>query len=138
MSSKSPDPMDVFVGGRVRLARVMACMSQETLAEALKLSFQQVQKYEKGANRIGASRLAQIAKALNRPVSWFFDEQDAKAGEEQGLMQRMLVAPGGLKLAEAYIAIEKNTVRHAVVAVVESIAGSETLERVRAMTRPAA
>src|SRR5205807_10013477 len=70
---KAPNPVDKHVGSRVRLRRMMLSMSQEKLGDALGLTFQQVQKYEKGANRIGASRLQQISHSLQVPVSFFFE-----------------------------------------------------------------
>src|SRR5919197_1197749 len=73
MVKKAPNPIDKHVGSRVRLRRVMLGMSQEKLGDALDLTFQQVQKYEKGANRIGASRLQQISHVLQVPVSFFFE-----------------------------------------------------------------
>ena len=66
-----PAAADVHVGQRVRMARVQGGVSQEKLGDAIGLTFQQVQKYEKGTNRIGSSRLVQIAEALGKPVSWF-------------------------------------------------------------------
>jgi transcriptional regulator with XRE-family HTH domain len=71
MAKKSPNPVDRHVGARLRMRRMMLPMSQEKLGEALGLTFQQVQKYEKGANRIGASRLQQISQILQVPVSFF-------------------------------------------------------------------
>ena len=73
MIKKVPNPIDKHVGSRVRMRRMLAGVSQEKLGEALGLTFQQVQKYEKGSNRISASRLQQIAKMLDVPVSFFFD-----------------------------------------------------------------
>ena len=73
IAKKAPNPTDKHVGARVRMRRMMLSMSQEKLGDALGLTFQQVQKYEKGANRIGASRLQQIAHILQVPVSFFFD-----------------------------------------------------------------
>ena len=69
---KDPDPVDKYVGGRVRAARLTLRMSQEKLGEGLGVSFQQVQKYEKGTNRISASRMTKIANLLQREVAWFF------------------------------------------------------------------
>lgn len=74
MAGKKPNPIDAHVGSRVRLRRMLMGMSQERLGESMGLTFQQVQKYEKGANRIGASRLHHIAKILDVPVGYFFDE----------------------------------------------------------------
>lgn len=71
-----PNPTDVHVGGRVRLRRTLLGMSQERLGDALGLTFQQVQKYERGANRIGASRLFDLSRVLDVPVSYFFEEMD--------------------------------------------------------------
>src|SRR3546814_19541489 len=70
----SPNPVDVHVGGRVRLRRTLLGLSQEKLGEALGLTFQQVQKYERGANRIGASRMFDLSRVLDVPVSFFFDD----------------------------------------------------------------
>ena len=74
MVKKNPNPVDVHVGGRVRMRRILIGLSQEKLGEQLGLTFQQVQKYEKGSNRISASRLWQMAKILGVPVSFFFDD----------------------------------------------------------------
>src|SRR3954464_12148118 len=73
MVKKEPNPIDKHVGSRVRMRRMMLGMSQEKLGDALGLTFQQVQKYEKGTNRIGASRLQQISQTLQVPVSFFFE-----------------------------------------------------------------
>src|SRR5579883_2782253 len=77
--SDKPNPVDVHVGARVRLRRTLLGMSQEKLGEAIGLTFQQVQKYERGANRIGASRLWDMSRILNCPISYFFEEIDATA-----------------------------------------------------------
>src|SRR5262245_39091705 len=74
MPSGKPNPVDVHVGSRVRLRRTLLGMSQEKLGEAIGLTFQQVQKYERGANRIGASRLWDLSRVLDVPVAYFFDE----------------------------------------------------------------
>src|SRR5262249_31117112 len=73
MTKKAPNPIDKHVGSRVRMRRMMLGMSQEKLGDALTLTFQQVQKYEKGTNRIGASRLQQISHILQVPVAFFFE-----------------------------------------------------------------
>ena len=80
MAKKAPNPIDKHVGSRVRMRRMMLSMSQEKLGDALGLTFQQVQKYEKGTNRIGASRLQQIAHILQVPVSFFFEGAPHAAG----------------------------------------------------------
>ncbi|MFD2234919.1 helix-turn-helix domain-containing protein [Phaeospirillum tilakii] len=74
LESGAPNPVDVHVGARMRLRRTLLGMSQEKLGEAIGLTFQQVQKYERGANRIGASRLFDLARVLDVPVSYFFDD----------------------------------------------------------------
>src|SRR5215218_5295466 len=73
MSTKAPNPVDKYVGSRVRMRRIMLGMSQEKLGEALGLTFQQVQKYEKGTNRVGASRLQKISEIFQVQVSFLFD-----------------------------------------------------------------
>ena len=80
MAKKAPNPVDRYVGGRVRMRRMMLAMSQEKLGESLGLTFQQVQKYEKGTNRIGASRLQQISQILQVPVSFFFGSSWSRVG----------------------------------------------------------
>jgi transcriptional regulator with XRE-family HTH domain len=102
---KTPNPVDVRVGSRVRMARIEASMSQEKLAGGLGLTFQQVQKYEKGTNRIGSSRLQQISQIVGKPVSWFFDEKNTANQASADLCTRLLTAPGGLELAQSYLAI---------------------------------
>ena len=79
-----PRPVDVHVGGRVRLRRTMLGLSQEKLGEAIRLTFQQVQKYERGANRIGASRLYELSQVLEVPVSFFFDDMPAELTAAEG------------------------------------------------------
>ena len=116
-----PDPTDVHVGSRVRLRRNMLGLSQEKLGTAIGLTFQQVQKYERGANRIGASRLHELSRVLDVPVSFFFDDMDpvrapaipggfaeppAEAFDSDPLRRRETV-----ELVDAYYAIEDATVR---------------------------
>jgi transcriptional regulator with XRE-family HTH domain len=126
MPKKKSDPMDVFVGQRVKMARNLISMSQETLGLALKVTFQQVQKYEKGVNRISASKMQLISTALGRPVSWFFDEQPKGKTPTDGadVLTRMLTSPGGVKLAEDYLAIKGNQGRHAVAEVAHALANA--------------
>lgn len=95
MPKKKPLEVDRHVGGRIRQARLMAQISQEKLGEAIGLTFQQVQKYEKGSNRVSASRLDQIARTLGRPIAWFFE------GIQQSALATQKVAPDPLlELAE--------------------------------------
>src|SRR5215210_645465 len=83
-----PSPIDVHVGGRVRLRRTLLGMSQEKLGEALGLTFQQVQKYERGVNRIGASRLFDLARVLDVPIGFFFDDMPDALGGTMNPMRR--------------------------------------------------
>ncbi|HEY8289670.1 MAG TPA: helix-turn-helix transcriptional regulator, partial [Acetobacteraceae bacterium] len=88
-----PSPIDVHVGSRIRLRRTLLGMSQERLGEALGLTFQQVQKYERGVNRVGASRLFDLSRVLDVPISFFFDDMpDSLAANFGGLPSRR---PGG-------------------------------------------
>ena len=86
-SSGRPNPVDVHVGARVRLRRTLLGMSQEKLGDAIGLTFQQVQKYERGANRIGASRLFHLSKVLDVPVSFFFEDMPSTAAPKGGAAQ---------------------------------------------------
>lgn len=98
-----PDPIDVFVGLRIRMRRKTLGLTQGALAEALGLSFQQVQKYERGANRVSASMLVKTARFLDCPVSYFVDEQElaeTSAGSVEQMMQ-----PGAIEVLKAYSAI---------------------------------
>jgi len=86
MSVEHPDPVDVHVGRRLKLRRTLVGMSQERLGELLGVTFQQIQKYERGANRMGSSRLFAIGRILNTPIAWFFDEmEEAPASMTSGL-----------------------------------------------------
>src|SRR6185295_18520764 len=87
-NKKQPNPIDIHVGSRVRLRRMMLGMSQERLGEHLGITFQQIQKYEKGTNRIGASRLQHIARVLTVPVSFFFEDAPGAPAEQGGMQER--------------------------------------------------
>src|SRR5215207_6222318 len=87
-NKKKPNPTDIHVGSRVRLRRMMLGMSQEKLGEHLGITFQQIQKYEKGTNRIGASRLQHIARVLSVPVSFFFEDAPGGTTESGELAER--------------------------------------------------
>src|SRR6184192_1119568 len=87
---EGPNPIDVHVGSRIRLRRTLLGMSQERLGEALGLTFQQVQKYERGVNRVGASRLFDLSRVLDVPISFFFDDMpDSLASVYGGQPRRM-------------------------------------------------
>jgi transcriptional regulator with XRE-family HTH domain len=126
---KSPNPTDKHVGARVRMRRMMLGMSQEKLGDALGLTFQQVQKYEKGANRIGASRLQHIAQILQVPAPFFFEGGPAAEGLRGASaalpahVSDFLATRDGLGLAKAFTAIKDKKLRRCIVALVEEIAG---------------
>ncbi len=83
----NPNPVDVHVGSRIRLRRTLLGMSQEKLGTAIGLTFQQVQKYERGTNRVGSSRLFQLSKVLNVPVSFFFDDMPEEIAGSRGHLE---------------------------------------------------
>ena len=130
MAKKAPNPIDRYVGSRVRMRRMMLGMSQEKLGNALGLTFQQVQKYEKGTNRIGASRLQQISNILQVPVSFFFDgAPDTPAhGNELGeapsptYVADFLATSDGLALTRAFMRIKDSKLRRKIVELVEQMA----------------
>ena len=111
-------PVDAHVGSRVRLRRAMLGMSQRKPAEAVGLTFQQVQKYERGMNRIGASRLYEFSQVLDVPVMYFFGGLEGKAGRGEGVYTR----PEALKLARAYYGITSARVRKRVFELVKAAA----------------
>jgi transcriptional regulator with XRE-family HTH domain len=127
MSAKSPDDTDVQVGQRIRILRLEAKVAQTELAEQLGVTFQQVQKYEKGVNRVGAGRLTKIADALGVPVSRLLglDEEsgvtrEGPSGSASPLA--LLTTPGALRLLRAYGKIVDGKMRRSIVTHVESIA----------------
>lgn len=130
MIKKTPNPVDKHVGSRVRMRRVLIGMSQEKLGEALGITFQQIQKYEKGTNRIGASRMQQIATVMGVPVSYFFDDAptgDAKAsgfGESAGsdYVVDFLTTTEGLQLNRSFVRISDPKVRRKIVELVSALA----------------
>jgi len=133
MTKKMPNPTDKHVGSRVRMRRIMLGMSQEKLGDALGLTFQQVQKYEKGTNRIGASRLQQIAHFLQVPVSFFFEgAPDLPAGPASTMeapspsyVSDFLATSDGLALTKAFMRIKDPKLRRRIVDLVLQIAGEE-------------
>jgi transcriptional regulator with XRE-family HTH domain len=132
MAKKSPNPTDKYVGSRVRMRRLMLSMSQEKLGEKLGLTFQQVQKYEKGTNRIGASRLQHISQILKVPVSFFFEGVSgaSKQGEDgkapvTDYVSDFLSSSDGLALTKAFTNIKDSKLRRRVVDLVEEIAGDQ-------------
>jgi len=135
IAKKAPNPIDKHVGSRVRMRRMMLGMSQEKLGDALGLTFQQVQKYEKGTNRIGASRLQQISHILQVPVSFFFDGAPAVqlGGRTEGLSEApspayvsdFLATSDGLALTKAFMRITDSKLRRRIVDLVEQIAATD-------------
>ncbi|MCO5090474.1 helix-turn-helix transcriptional regulator [Bosea sp. (in: a-proteobacteria)] len=130
MIKKVPNPIDRHVGSRVRMRRMLAGVSQEKLGEALGLTFQQVQKYEKGANRISASRLQQIAKMLDVPVSFFFEGAPTGDMPESGFadaaattyISEFLATSEGVQLTKAFTRIRSGRVRRRIIDLVEALA----------------
>src|SRR5579871_1560519 len=135
MAKKAPNPIDKHVGSRVRMRRMMLGMSQEKLGNSLNLTFQQVQKYEKGTNRIGASRLQQISHILQVPVSFFFEGAPAAttATRSEGMSEApspayvsdFLATTDGLALTKAFMRIGDSKLRRRIVDLVEQIASRE-------------
>jgi transcriptional regulator with XRE-family HTH domain len=133
MIKKSPNPTDKHVGSRVRMRRMMLGMSQEKLGDSLGLTFQQVQKYEKGTNRIGASRLQQISHILQVPVSFFFEGAPNIVPGNSGFddapspayVSDFLATSDGLALTRSFMRIKDSKLRRRIVDLVEQIAGED-------------
>ena len=130
MATKAPNPTDRHVGSRVRMRRMMLSMSQEKLGDALGLTFQQVQKYEKGTNRIGASRLQQISHILQVPVAFFFEGAPSLGEPSNGMSEApspayvsdFLATSDGLALTKAFMRIKEAKLRRRIVDLVQQIA----------------
>jgi transcriptional regulator with XRE-family HTH domain len=139
MASKGfPNPIDVHVGQRIRLRRTLLGLSQEKLAEAIGLTFQQVQKYERGANRVGSSRLFDLCRVLDVPVSYFFEDmapgvQDKTPSKLMGLATPPapkyepdpMARRETLELVRAYYKIREPSVRKRVFELTKSIAKAQ-------------
>jgi len=129
-TKKVPNPVDKHVGSRVRMRRQMLAMSQEKLAAALGLTFQQVQKYERGANRVGAGRLSQIAQALDVPLTNLFDGRPAADRSDTHLSAGALLAePHSLRLLQAFDQIADQKRRLAILHLIESVGETSTRRR---------
>jgi transcriptional regulator with XRE-family HTH domain len=135
MPKKTPDPIDKHVGSRVRMQRLLLRMSQETLGNALGLTFQQVQKYEKGTNRIGASRLQQIASIMQVAPSFFFEGAPITPGLKSEVVavapmptyvSEFLATVEGLHLMKAFVRIRDPKLRRVIVDFVEQIVPEKT------------
>jgi transcriptional regulator with XRE-family HTH domain len=121
--AKSPDMTDRHVGARIRLQRTLVGMTQEKLADILGITFQQVQKYEKGTNRVGAGRLLAISKALGVSVSFFFEGQPTEDSESKPSdVQSLLASREGIALAQAFVRIESDSMRQAIVSLAQAAA----------------
>ena len=129
MAKKITNPIDTHVGSRVRMRRLILSMSQEKLGDAIGLTFQQVQKYEKGTNRMGSSRLVQIANVLKVPVTFFFEgtpgqsKLDGKA-PSPAYVSNFLATSDGLALTKAFMRIKDAKLRRSIVKTVEVISGN--------------
>jgi transcriptional regulator with XRE-family HTH domain len=132
-AKKAPNPTDKHVGSRVRMRRMMLSMSQQKLADGLGLTFQQVQKYERGANRIGASRLQQISHLLQVPIAFFFEgapNASAPLGSNGSALSMAQIDEfvsdlDGLRLIRAFMRIDNAAVRRRIVMLVQEIAGDD-------------
>jgi transcriptional regulator with XRE-family HTH domain len=135
-NKKQPNPIDIHVGSRVRLRRMMLGMSQEKLGESLGITFQQIQKYEKGTNRIGASRLQHISSVLAVPVSFFFeDAPGAPTPSAEGGMSEphpanyvtdFLSSSEGVQLNKAFVRIKDQKIRRRIIDLVRAAAGEDS------------
>jgi len=130
MAIKTPNPTDKHVGARIRMRRLMLGMSQTALADGLDLTFQQIQKYEKGVNRVGASRLQQIAHILRVPVEFFFEGGPAVSGAKADTadapslahVSEFLATPDGLALVASFMKIRSAKLRRSIVELVSYLA----------------
>ncbi len=134
-NARRPNPMDIHVGSRVRLRRMLLGMSQEKLGDQLGLTFQQVQKYEKGINRIGASRLFDLSKTLGVPIDYFYEdiplaspgmaEDPSECGDKTGenTVFDFLSTREGLELNKAFVRIGDARLRRTIVELVRNLAG---------------
>lgn len=135
MAARKPNPIDVHVGSRVRMRRMFIGMSQERLGEQMDLTFQQIQKYEKGTNRIGASRLFQLADILKVPVGFFFEGLDAVTAQQpqagfaeassESYVMDFLDSREGIELNRAFVKIRDPKVRKSIVELVRALAEAE-------------
>jgi transcriptional regulator with XRE-family HTH domain len=124
MTKRGPDAIDKHVGARVRMRRMMLEMSQQQLAKELGLTFQQVQKYEKGTNRMGASRLQRVAQILQVPITFLFEDAPAAKREQPSYSADLLATPDGLALSKAFTRIRDKRLRRCIVDLVEASARS--------------
>jgi transcriptional regulator with XRE-family HTH domain len=140
MAKGMPEPTDKHVGARVRMRRLILSMSQEKLGDAIGLTFQQVQKYEKGTNRISASRLQNISQILQVPVSSFFEDAptlpgtpvEKAAAPSPTYVTNFLASADGLALTKAFMSISTPKLRRHIVHLVQELADNDHLQNDRA------
>ena len=119
-NDRKPKPVDIFVGHRLRAARLVARVSQQSLADALGVTRQQAQKYENGTDRLSVSRLYAAAKLLSRDVGWFFPADENTAPPQFDKFSKLASAAGGHRLTDAYLAISDAKQRAVIVSLVEA------------------
>ena len=129
-TERHPNPVDLHVGARIRMRRKILGVSQERLAEDLGLTFQQIQKYERGANRVSASKLYEIARSLQSSVAYFFEgladtTSDGMAEGGEPFVHDFLMTPEGLELASLFPRISRQKVRRRILELVRSMAEEE-------------
>ncbi|MDF1767607.1 helix-turn-helix transcriptional regulator [Maricaulis sp.] len=132
VTPRGPNPIDIHVGSRVRLRRQLLKMSQEKLGDELGVTFQQIQKYERGANRVGASRLYRLSRALDVPVQFFFEGlvgEPSIAGVAEGdqtpIVYDFIQSIDGVTLAESFSRIKDGKVRRRVLELVRTLASED-------------
>ena len=127
MAKKSPMPIDILVGQNIRICRLQQRFSQTELGRRIGVTFQQVQKYEKGANRVGASRLSQIAEVLNVPLVALFDGSSTatQQGEREETPRALLANPHSLRLLQGFDKIGSDAARAALLALVDALADED-------------
>jgi transcriptional regulator with XRE-family HTH domain len=136
LDRRRPNPIDIHVGNRVRLRRITLGMSQERIAEHLGVSFQQIQKYEKGVNRVSAGRLQEAARALGVLAAYFFEGAPGDAPAIVGDTERgssaivaFLLTPEGIGLNRAFSRIKDSKIRRRVIDLVKAIVGDDIADR---------
>lgn len=126
MTTKLPHPTDAHVGQRIRMRRMVVGLSQSDLGKTCGISFQQIQKYEKGNNQVSASQLEQFAKCLDVPVSFFFEGRSSGGSKHKDaphdLAQQLLTTRDGIDLAKAFVTIEDRSLRRSIIALAEKVA----------------
>jgi transcriptional regulator with XRE-family HTH domain len=133
-SSRGPNPIDIHVGSRIRLRRQLMKMSQEKLGDELGVTFQQVQKYERGANRVGASRLYRLSRVLEVPVQFFFEGLSDQApvktmadNDQTPIVYDFIQSSDGVSLAESFSRIKDAKVRRRVLELVRTLANEQEM-----------